>query len=68
MAIPKKHGLTAREYLAGVPALRRAIRRAQAGEAPGSDALIVSSDNLALARANLAELKPKLDAADGTPR
>jgi len=68
MAILKKHGLTAREYLIGVPALRMSIMRAQSGDAPGSDALIASADNLAFAKANLAELKPKLDAADGMAR
>jgi len=64
MAILKKHGLSAREYLVGVPALRMALHKAQLGAGPGSDALIVSPDNLAFAKANLAELKPKLDAAD----
>ncbi len=68
MAILKKHGLTAREYLVGVPALRMAILRAQSGDGPGSDALIVSADNLAFAKANLAELKPKLEAAEGMAR
>ena len=67
-AILTKHGLTAREYLVGVPTLRMAIRRAQSGDAPGSDALTVSDGNLAFARANLAELKPKLDAAEGAAR
>jgi hypothetical protein len=67
-AILKTHGLTAREYVVGVPTLRMAIRRAQSGDAPGSDALVVSPDNLAFARANLAELKAKLDAAEGTAR
>lgn len=68
MAILKKHGLTAREYLLGVPALRMALARAQFGDAPGSEALVVSADNLAFAKANLTELKPKLDAADGITR
>jgi hypothetical protein len=67
MAILKKHGLTAREYLIGIPALRMAILKAQAGDG-GSDALIVSPDNLAFAKANLADLKPKLDAAEGIGR
>lgn len=68
MAILKKHGLTAREYLTGVPTLRMALARAQGGDAPGSEALIASPENLAFARANLAELKPKLDAIDAMPR
>jgi hypothetical protein len=65
MAILKKHGLTAREYVVGVPALRMALARSQSGDGPGSEALVVSADNLAFAKANLAALKPKLDAADG---
>jgi hypothetical protein len=68
MAILRKQGLSAREYLVGVPTLRMALMRAQSGDAPGSDQLIVSADNLAFAKANLAELKPKLDAAEGVPR
>jgi hypothetical protein len=68
MAILKKHGLTAREYLVGVPALRMAILRAQSGDGAGSDTLIVSADNLAFAKANLADLKAKLDAAEGMTR
>jgi hypothetical protein len=64
MAIVKKHGLTAREYLLGVPTLRMALARARLGDGPGAENLIVSPENLAFARANLAELKPKLDAAD----
>jgi hypothetical protein len=68
MAILKKHGLTAREYLVGVPALRMAILRAQSGDASLSDILVASADNVAFAKANLAELKPKLDAADRMAR
>jgi hypothetical protein len=68
MAILKRHGLTAREYLVGVPALRMAILRAQSGDGAGSDVLIVSADNLAFAKANLADLKAKLDAAEGVRR
>jgi hypothetical protein len=64
MAVLKKHGLSAREYLVGVPTLRMALLKAQAGEGPASDRLVVSPESLAFARANLAQLKPKLDAAD----
>jgi hypothetical protein len=64
MAILEKHGLTAREYLVGVPVLRMAILRARSAAGPGSDALVVSDDNLAFARAHLAELGPRLEAAD----
>ena len=62
MAICKANGLTAREYLVGVPALRLALRAAQAGTGPSNS---VSAANLAFAKANLAELKPKMDAVDG---
>ena len=70
MAILRKHGLGAREYVVGVPALRMAILRAQSAEAGGGGLVVVSPENLAFARAHLAELKPRLDAADrgATPR
>jgi hypothetical protein len=64
MAILNKHGLSAREYLVGVPTLRMAILKAQAGDGPGSDRMIASPENVAFAKANLADLKPKLDAVD----
>ncbi len=66
MAIVKRHGLTARDYVVGVPALRMAIRGAEAGA--GAGAFVASPENLAFARAHLAELRPKLDAADGRAR
>jgi hypothetical protein len=59
MAILKENGLTAREYLVGVPALRTALMAAQ-----GMPNANVSPANLAFAKANLARLKPKMDAAD----
>ena len=63
MAILKANGLTAQDYLVGVPALRMALMAAQGpADAPN---LAVSPANLAFGRANLAQLKPKLDAADG---
>jgi hypothetical protein len=63
MAVLKANGLTAQDYLVGVPALRMALMAAQGpADAPS---LAVSQANLAFARANLAQLKPKLDAADG---
>jgi hypothetical protein len=68
MAVLKANGLTAHDYLVGVPTLRMALMAAQGpADAPN---LAVSPANLAFARANLAQLKPKLDAADGikTPR
>ena len=62
MAILQQNGLTAREYLIGVPALRMAIMAAQGINSP---AIIASLANVAFAKANLAQLKPKMDAADG---
>ena len=62
MAIAKQNGLTAQEYLVGVPALRMALMAAQGLSGPN---ITVSPANLAFAKANLAQLKPKMDAADG---
>ena len=66
MAILRKNGLTARDYLIGVPTLRMALMAAQG--MTNNPAVIVSPANLAFAKANLAELKPKMDAADGGGR
>lgn len=66
MAIVKQNGLTAQEYLVGVPALRMALWAAQ-GQANSSN-IVVSPANLAFAKANLTQLKPKMDAADGVVR
>jgi len=60
-AILKENGLTARDYLVGVPALRMALMAAQGGTAPN---IVASQANVAFAKANLAQLKPKMDAAD----
>jgi hypothetical protein len=65
MAILKQNGLTPRDYLVGVPALRMALRAAQG---PASPDLVASPANLAFAKANLADLKPKMDAADAIGR
>ncbi len=65
MAIAKQHGLTAREYIYGVPALRMAVLSAEGQSAPN---IIASPANVAFAKANLAQLKPKLDAADSAGR
>lgn len=65
MAIVKQNGLTAREYLVGVPALRMALLAAQGG--PLATSAIASPANVAFAKAHLAELKPKMNAADGIP-
>lgn len=61
-AILKEHSLTGRDYLVGVPALRMALLAAQGGAAPN---IVASAANLAFAKANLARLKPKMDAVDG---
>ena len=65
MAILKQNGLTAREYLIGIPALRMALLVAQGS--PTGPNIIASPANVAFAKAHLAELKPKMDAADGLP-
>jgi hypothetical protein len=62
-AILKQNNLTAREYLIGVPVLRMALMVAQG--LPQSDRIVASQGNVAFAKAHLAELKPKMDAADG---
>ncbi len=62
MEIVKQNDLTAQEYLVGVPALRMALMAAQGAAGPN---ITVSPANLAFAKTHLAELKPKMDAADG---
>jgi hypothetical protein len=64
-AIVKENSLTARDYLIGVPALRMALMAAQGIAGPN---IVASPANTAFAKANLAQLKPKLDAADGVRR
>ena len=64
-AILKQNSLTARDYLIGVPALRMALMAAQGATAP---TIVASPANVAFARANLAQLKPKMEAADGLRR
>jgi len=64
-AILKENNLTARDYLVGVPTLRMALMAAQGVAAPN---IVASSANVAFATANLAQLKPKMDAADGIRR
>jgi hypothetical protein len=65
MAILKENGLTARDYLVGVPALRMALMGAQG--MPTGPSIIASPANVAFAKAHLAELKPRMDEADGIP-
>ena len=62
MAILRQNGLTARDYLIGVSALRMAILAAQGRSSP---MIIASPANIAFAKANLAEIKPRMNAADG---
>jgi hypothetical protein len=64
-AILKQNSLTARDYLVGVPALRMALMAAQGASGPN---IVASPANVAFAKANLAQLKPKMDAADGIRR
>ena len=54
MAILQQNGLTAREYLIDVPA-----------QGINGPTIFASPANVAFAKANLAQLKPKMDAADG---
>jgi hypothetical protein len=63
--ILKQNSLTARDYLVGVPALRMALMAAQGVAAPN---IVASPANVVFAKANLAELKPKMDQADGLAR
>jgi hypothetical protein len=63
MAILKENGLTARDYLVGVPTLRMALLVAQG--TPTGPTVFASPTNVAFAKANLTELKPKMDVADG---
>ena len=63
MAILKQNNLTLQEYLVGVPALRMALMAAQG--LANSRNVIASTANVAFAKTNLSQLKPKMDAADG---
>ena len=60
------HALTAQDYLVGVPTLRMALMVAQG--LPTGPNIIASPANVAFAKTNLTELKPKMDAADGIRR
>ena len=63
MAILKQNGLSSQDYLVGVPALRMALMAAQG--LANSPNVTASPANVAFAKANLSQLKPKMDAADG---
>ena len=62
-AILKQNSLTARDYVVGVLALRMA--RLVAEGLPPGPTVVASPANVAFMKANLAQLKPKMDAADG---
>src|SRR6185503_18975907 len=62
MSILRKNRLTPKEYLVGVPTLRMALMAAQGAPSPP---VIASPANVAFAKTNLAQLKPKWDAAEG---
>ena len=64
-AILKAHGLTGRDYLVGVRALRMAVLAAEGIAMPN---VIASDANLAFAKANLVQLKAKMEAVDGARR
>ena len=65
MAILKQNNLTVKDYVFGVPALRMAIMVAQGVNLSN---IYASPQNVAFAKAHLAELKPKMDAADGATK
>jgi hypothetical protein len=67
MAILKQNGLTAKDYIIGVPTLRMALWLAD-GRATASSLVFASPANLAFAKANLSQLKPKWDAVEGVRR
>jgi hypothetical protein len=62
-AILKENGLTARDYVVGILALRMA--RLVAEGLPPGPTIVASQANVAFVKANLAQLQPKMDAADG---
>jgi hypothetical protein len=66
MAILKPYQLTAKDYVVGVPALRLAVWRAEG--IPESATVFASAANLALVKANFAQLKARWEAVDGPPR
>lgn len=63
MAILKQNGLTAKDYVVGVPTLRMALWLAK-GMAP-SELVYASPANLAFAKAHLGELQPRWEAVEG---
>src|SRR5262249_20703454 len=59
--ILKANSLSARDYIVGVPTLRMALLAAQGLNSPN---VVASPANVAFAKANVNELKPKMDKAD----
>ena len=57
----KDHGLTAKEYMVGGPALRMAMLLAAGSTSPN---IFASPANLAFARQNMAVLKPRADSVE----
>jgi hypothetical protein len=66
MAILTQHGLTANDYLAGTNALVMAYTIAATGAS--NTYVFASPANIAFAKANLAQLKPKMDAVRAAAR
>ena len=64
-AILKENNLTARDYIVGVPTLRMALLAAQGVNSPN---IVASPANVTFAKANLTQLKPKMDSADSLGR
>ncbi len=67
MAILTRNGLTAREYLVGTSALVMAYTLAATGAEP-NPYVFASPANLAFAKTNLSQLKPKMDAVRAAAR
>jgi hypothetical protein len=67
MGILTQKGLSAREYLVGTAALTMAYTIAATGVA-NNPAIFASPANVAFAKANLAQLKPKMDAVRSAAR
>jgi hypothetical protein len=63
VAILKQNNLTANDYLVGVPALRMALMVAEG--LPPNEMIVASPANVSFVRAHMAELKPKIEAAEG---
>jgi hypothetical protein len=67
VALLKQNGLTPNEYVIGVVTLRMALIAANSKSGAMPSSIRASAENIAFAKAHYAELKPKMDAADGLP-